>query len=190
MDLNLPAMATTCFVTGAPFEEDEPVVSMLVRQYSDGMLARFDVKRTAEAQFERPGRVACRWVHGFTPRKGTDNPERHLKLTAETLFLTLADPSAELSPEDGRLVQFLALMLERKRLLKPKGRNASGTKDVYEHRGTKDRYEVPVGELDPAFFIAVQEQLSVLVGSPDEGTSPRSGTEPTSGSPQNPPAAN
>ena len=89
-----------------------------------------------------------------------------MKLTAENLFLTLADPANELSVEDGRLVQFLALMLERKRLLKPKGRNGDGTKDVYEHRGTKGRYEVPVGDLNPAFFMAVQEQLSVLVATP------------------------
>ena len=63
-------------------------------------------------------------------------------------------------------MQFLALMLERKRVLRPKGRSADGSRNLYEHAGTKQLYEVPAGELSPEFFMAVQAQLSVLVGSP------------------------
>ncbi|MCF3652019.1 hypothetical protein [Synoicihabitans lomoniglobus] len=179
--MNLPAMATTCFVTGNEFVEDERVVSHLVRQASDGEIVRLDVKEESEPEFETPGRVVCRWTHPFKPKLLQENPERDLKLTAETLFLTLADPNAELSPDDSRLVQFLALMLERKRMIKPRGRTADGAKDIYEHRGSKTRCEVPVGELNPAFFIAVQEQLSVLVGSPDEASEGASVSESTDG---------
>jgi hypothetical protein len=57
-------------------------------------------------------------------------------------------------------------MLERKKLLRPKGRSADGTKDVYEHAKTKVLYVVPKGELTPEFFVSVQAQLSVLVGEP------------------------
>lgn len=165
MELNLPTLATSCHLSGEPFVNGERVVSHLVR-HDNGELVRYDMKAPLEGQFDSPGRVACRWVHSFKPKVAGENPERELKLTAETLFLTLADPANELSEENTRLVQFLALMLERKRLLKPRGRNAEGTKNVFEHAKTKQRYEVPAGELDPAFFVAVQEQLSVLVGEP------------------------
>ncbi len=181
MDLNLPSMATTCAATGEAFIEDERVISHLVRHADTGAIARLDVRESASADFEVPGRVVCRWVQQFKPKVAEENPERELKLTAENLFLTLADPSNELSEQDGRLVQFLALMLERKRLIRPKGRNEEGTKDVYEHRGTKGRYEVPVGELNPAFFLAVQEQLSVLVGGPEEPAAGEGGSAPTPG---------
>lgn len=170
MDLNLPSLATKCNVTGEAFVEDERVVSLLVRSEAENTILRFDVKSESFGSFQAPGRIACRWFQKFKPREANENPERDLKLTAETLFLTLADPSNELNEEDARLVQFLALMMERKRLIKPKGFSADGEKTIYEHRGTKGRYEVPMDNLDPAFFIAVQEQLSVLVGSPDEGT--------------------
>jgi hypothetical protein len=95
-----------------------------------------------------------------------ENPEREMKLTAETLFLTLADPATELTTDSVRLLQFLALMLERKRVLRPKGLNADRTKNVYEHAKSKQLLEVPTGELTPEFFIQVQEQLSVIVGGP------------------------
>ena len=91
-----------------------------------------------------------------------ENPERSLKLTAEGLFLTLADPATEPSLETTRLVQFLAILLERKKLIRPRGRSADGTKEIYEHGRTKQVYEVPVGEVTPEFFLAVQDQLGVL----------------------------
>jgi len=169
MDLYLPGMASTCFVSGNDFVEDERVVSRLLRRDEDGEVVRIDVQEAAEDHLTLPaGRVACRWNQLFKPKVAEENPERELKLTAENLFLTLADPSNQLSEDDARLVQFLALMMERKRLIRPQGRNEDGTRDVYLHRGSKARCEVPVGELTPEFFIAVQDQLSVLVGAPEE----------------------
>jgi hypothetical protein len=178
MDLNLPGLTATCFVTGNAFVEDDRVVSHLVRVEGETAVMRYDVHAASTGSFETPGRVVCRWTQGFKPKAIHENAERDLKLTAETLFLTLADPLNELSDEDARLVQFLALMMERKRVIKPKGRSADGVKTIYEHRGTKARYEVPMGNLDPAFFIAVQEQLSVLVGAPDEAGA-EGGVRPT-----------
>ncbi len=159
-------MSETCHVSGDVFVEDERVVSLLVRPAGGEEIVRYDLREEALAGFAFEGRVACRWTHLYSPKRRDENPERTMKLTAENIFLTLADPANEVSEEEGRLVQFLALMLERKRALRPKGRNEAGTHNVYEHAGTKQRYEVPVGELSPEFFMAVQEQLSVLVGSP------------------------
>jgi hypothetical protein len=166
MDLNLQPLAQTCFVTGQPFVEGERVLSHLVRNASGTEVMRYDVREVSAGEFVPAGFVACRWVHAFKPRKPGDTTERDLKLTADSLFLTLADPSTELNEESTRLVQFLALMLERKRVLRPKGRSADGSRNLYEHAGTKQLYEVPAGELSPEFFMAVQAQLSVLVGSP------------------------
>ena len=165
MDLNLQPQAATCFVTGEPFAEGDRVVSHLVRTENLEIM-RYDVHAQRLAEFQPPGAVVCHWRHDFKARSQQENPDRALKLTAENLFLTLADPANELTEENGRLVQFLSLMLERKKLLRPRGRTADGERLVYEHARTKQLYEVPAGEMDPGFFIAIQEQLSVLVGSP------------------------
>lgn len=172
MDLNLPALGSACHVSGEEFVEGDRLVSHLVRDPGTGEIVRYDVKAAAAELFEAPGRIACRWMHTFKPKVPGENPERELKLTAETLFLTLADPGSEPSVDDVRLVQFLALMLERKRLLKPRGRSADGSRNRFEHVKTKQMFEVPAGELDPEFFVAVQEQLSVLVGGRDEAPPP------------------
>jgi hypothetical protein len=166
MELNLQPLATTCFVSGKSFGEGDRVVSFLIRNESSDEVMRYDMLESERAGFAPSGVVACSWAHVFKPRKVNENPERELKLTAENLFVTLADPAVELAPENERLVQFLALMLERKKLLRPKGRAADGVRNLFEHAKTKLIYAVPAGELSPEFFIAIQEQLSVLVGGP------------------------
>ena len=165
MDLILQPSATQCAVTGTAFQEGDRVVSFLGHDAA-GNVARWDLLASAEAQFAVPEHEICRWVHVFKPREMVENHERTLKLGAESLFTTLCDPAVELSEENTPLVQFLALMLERKKLLRPKGLTADRARRLYEHAKTKQLYEVPVGELTPEFFVKVQEQLGVLVGEP------------------------
>lgn len=169
--MHLQPLAPTCFLSGEPFIEGARIASCLVRATTLEVV-RYDLLEAHAAGFSPEGFVACRWVHVFKQRHGDEDVARALKLSAENLFFTLADPSNELNVESTRLVQFLALMLERKKLLRPRGKSADGTRHVYEHARTKQLFEVPLGELTPEFFVAVQEQLSVLVGAPKAKAGP------------------
>lgn len=146
------------------------MVSFLVRNPpgsgdAEGIL-RHDVAAEEQGKFEPAGPVVCRWVQVFKPRKAGENPERNLKLSAESLFLALSDPATERTVENERLLQVLAMMLERKRVLRPKGRSGSGAnaRQVYEHAKLKSLHEVTAAELSPEFFLSIQEQLAALVG--------------------------
>jgi hypothetical protein len=165
MELQIQPLATTCFVSGEPFVEGTRVASFLVRT-STMEIVRYDLLESRAGDFTPAGQVACRWVKGYKPRRGDENTDRTLKFTAENLFFTLVDPTTEPSAENTRLVQFLALMLERKKVLRPRGATADGLRNRYEHAKTKQIVEVPAGDLTPEFFVAVQEQLTVLVGAP------------------------
>jgi hypothetical protein len=165
MELQLQPLASACHVSGQPFVEGNRVASQLVTLKS-GEIMRYDFLEAEAGKFTVEGSIVCRWVQVFKPRRANENPDRALKLTAETLFITLADPTAETTPENTRLVQFLALMLERKRVIRQKGRTADGRRNIFEHAKTKQFFEVPVGELTPEFFIQVQAQLGMLVGEP------------------------
>ncbi|MEO6995639.1 MAG: hypothetical protein ABI273_18685 [Lacunisphaera sp.] len=191
MELNLHPIATKCFVSGSDFQENDRVVSYLVREAS-GEVARRDLHEAADGKFMPPAFVYCRWVVGFKQRRADENAERNLKLTAENLFLTLATPaggepgsvdSGESAAINTPLLQFLALMLERKRQIKPRGLTEDGERQIYEHMATHQLYEVPVGELNVEFFQKIQEHLGVLVGTPKAkpatgGETPVSPVEP------------
>jgi hypothetical protein len=174
MELNLHPIATKCFVSGRDFQENDRVVSYLVREAS-GEVARRDLQESEDGRFMPPAFVYCRWVVAFKQRKADENAAHTLKLTAENLFLTLATPAGGSEPSEGTagssaintpLLQFLALMLERKKQIKLRGLTEDGARQIYEHRATHQLYEVPVGDLNVEFFQKIQEHLGVLVGTP------------------------
>jgi len=162
MEMNLQPLAPACRVSSRAFAAGDRVVSYLVRARS-GEVARLDALAAEDDHVRPGGAVLCRWVHVFKPKPAEENPERLLKLTAENLFLTLADPANEPAPANTPLLQFLALMLERKRLLRPRGRSADGERILYEHLRTHQMYEIPAGDLSPEFFVKIRDQLGVLV---------------------------
>lgn len=178
MELNLHPIATKCFVSSREFQENDRVVSYLLREESmsptNGPKSAEIVRRDLlESEDSTPpgGFVYCRWVTAFKPRRD-DDVALNLKLTAENLFLTLATPAGSEAVGDQPsaintpLLQFLALMLERKRLIKLRGLTEDGARQIYEHMPSHQLYEVPVGDLNVEFFQKIQEHLGVLVGQP------------------------
>jgi hypothetical protein len=169
MELTLHPLAKTCRASGRTFAEGDRVVSHLVREET-GEISRHDVLASEDASYEKPAFVFCSWTVAFKTKRAEENPGRALKLTAESLFLTLADPLAEPNDANTPMLQFLALLLERKKILRPKGKTADGTRQILEHSKTHQFYEVPVGVLDETFFVKIQSQLDLLVGSPKPAT--------------------
>lgn len=163
MEPHLPPLATVCAATGRPFAAGDRVVSRLVRDAA-GAYLRHDVAEADNAGFTPSGLPVCSWTQLFKPRDTNVDPARLLRLNAENLFLTLADPATGNAPENARLIQFLALVLERKKILRPKGRAADGLRQLFEHTKTKQLFEVPAGDLSPDFFLSLQDQLGALVG--------------------------
>ena len=171
MELTLQPLASVCDVTGRAFQEGNRVVSYLGRE-ANGEIIRRDLLESEDGQMTQSTVIFCRWVTQFKPKPPEANPERALKLTAENLFLTLADPAAERSEANTPLLRFLTLMLERKKLVKPRGLTEDGARRIYEHMPSHQFYEVPAGTLDEAFFRRIREQLGVLVGEPKVKSAP------------------
>ncbi|HYP15925.1 MAG TPA: hypothetical protein VEQ65_01830 [Opitutus sp.] len=165
MELTLHPLAKICRATGRPFAEGDRVVSRLVRE-DTGEIARHDVLASETGAYVPPAFVFCTWTLAYKAKRAEENPDRAMKLTAENLFVTLADPSAEPNDENTPMLQFLALMLERKKTLKPRGKTADGSKQIFEHAKTHQLFEIPAGTLDEAFFVKIQSQLDLLVGGP------------------------
>ncbi len=171
MELNLHPIATKCFVSGRDFAENDRIACYLAREAS-GEVIRRDLLELEDGRFMPPAFIYCRWVVAFKQRKAGENPALTLKLTAANLFLTLADPANEPNATNTPLLQFLALMLERKKLIKPRGISEDGQRQVYEHMATHQLYEVPLGDLNVDFFQKIQEHLGVLVGTPKPKVEP------------------
>src|SRR5690606_40853976 len=138
MELTLHPLAKVCGASGRPFREGDRVVCYLVRE-ATGEIGRHDVLATEDGTYTKPAFVFCTWTVAFKAKRAEENPGRALKLTAESLFLTLADPLAEPNGTNTPMLQFLALLLERKKILKPRGLTADGAKQIFEHARRHER---------------------------------------------------
>lgn len=174
-DWQFRPVARKCAVSGAEFEIGQHVICFLF-QDENGELERADVLPDHADAFSPPGLLLGRWSREI--RDNTDEEKearRAMLVSTEELFLSLLDgeeaaplpvdedaDSAEAAELRGRLLQVLALQLERKRILRPMGKPVDG-RQPYLHVKSKRELAVPASDLEPENLLRVQEQLSALV---------------------------
>jgi len=181
MDWKISSIARKSAHSERPFEKDERVLSILVKS-DDGEYERHDIHEGEEAAYERTGEAICKWTQVFKPKSNDAREEAEaMKLTADNLFMSLFEGEEEPTRDNAKLKHMLALMLERKRILRLKERQ--GEYSIYVHRPSKTAYPVPIVEVDPEFFLENQEKLAFLVegGRNDAGESKDGGSEKPNG---------
>ncbi len=164
-DWTIQARSGRCDVTGEPFADREPFYTLLYRDRHDA-LSRRDVSEAGWRQLRADPRAArpfSFWRSKFTP-PAPAAPDALPRADAETLLRRFL---ADHRPEHGRAVYILALMLERKRLLRQTDAQTDPATDqrilFYEHVKTGESFAV----LDPGLKLdqldAVQREVSDLL---------------------------
>jgi hypothetical protein len=160
MDWPSKTLARMSYASGRPFAVGERVTCVIFRG-PEG-LQRADLGEEEAAAWQAPGDVLGRWV------RAVDDPEESLRLqrrqalaSAEELFLALMQETGGAGPDKELLAQFLALMLERKRILRPVGPAQNG-RQRYAHSKLGQEFSVAQEELTAERVVALQGQLHLL----------------------------
>lgn len=177
-----------CLLTGEPFADGRRYVSWLVQE-DDGELRRYDISAEKEAEFAPTGEVVCRWRQIYKKAPECKTPDQKQKETAEGLFFSLfendpaeSEPPAEndgmdnaaTAPKDEAastatsenpeaMKKFLALLLERKRILRPRGISPDGKFRIMEHARSRSIFMVPAGDLRQEEIMEITGRLAELV---------------------------
>jgi len=153
-----------CAVSGAPLKAGDRVVCVIYKPQG-AEIARADILAENAGGFAPDGIELGRWTREVKSHAEEEREaRRQLLATREEFFLSLfAGGAADPTGDKGVLKQLLALMLERKRVLRPVGRPAGGVQR-YLHTRTRDEYDVPAGDFLPEQLAAVQPVLETLVG--------------------------
>ena len=81
---------------------------------------------------------------------------------SEDFFISLYDDEAVEVEQKDVLKQMLALLLERKRILRPKGRPEGGFQ-LYLHPSSKREFLVPQKELSEELVFNIQSQINAFL---------------------------
>ncbi len=169
MELEIQPLARKSYVSDRRFEPGQRIESFLFRG-ENGELVRADVLAEEAGDFEVRGNLICRWGQTVKDRSDPEADARKSAMqSAEAVFLALFDEPDEASggpPEEGTaeseneralLRHLLALMLERRRILRRTGRGR------YWHPKEKRAFTVPDVEIVPERLLALQDQLAHII---------------------------
>lgn len=164
MEWSIQARAHACQECGHGFRAKEPLHTLLVEELS--AYRRVDVcdacwtARYAEGANHRRGFVSY-WQGTYSPPP-PPAPEAIKKETAATLLRRLVEQN---DPAHAAACFILAVMLERKRLLRVKGQATEGGRRllIYEQPKTGDVFTIPDPDLQLDQLEAVQRDVARLL---------------------------
>ncbi|MGC9451085.1 MAG: hypothetical protein ACP5I4_06510 [Oceanipulchritudo sp.] len=164
MDISIRSVDDASALSGKPFAPGDRVWSYLFRTPA-GQVERIDILEEERGQLELEGAVICKWGHRIKVKDTSESEARRAALqSADEVFLSLFEEDAgeemteELVATRNRLKFFLALQLERKRVLKPLGNRR------YRHMPTKREVTVPEIEISPEVIEQFREEISLMGG--------------------------
>lgn len=155
-------LSRRCAVSAEPLKPGDRVTCVVLKP-AGAEIARFDVLEERLPEFNPEGIVLGRWTRVVKDRQDEDRETRLRQLaTREEFFLSLFADETDPDGDKAVLKQLLALLLERRRILRPLGRPETGLQR-YKHLRTGDEYLVPTGDISPEQVARVQHALEVLV---------------------------
>ena len=186
-DWTIQARSECCDVTGRPFLDGEHFFTLLYRDKTDA-LHRRDISEEAWRALQAAGPPEeppfSFWRSKFTAEPPAA-PEALPKEDAESLLRSFL---AERRPDQARAAYILAVMLERKRLLRPTDTQDAGPGGerllMYEHARTGETFVVVDPRLRLDQLEEVQREVAALLAPNPAGASAENGA---TGEAANPP---
>ena len=164
MDYEIKPFGKESSISGSKFEDGDTVHCFLVRK-EDGEIFREDLHESEIGKLDASWRVLGRWSRIFESKPDTREETQNHQKSLEELFLSLFEAEdGSASEESDALKQIVALMLERKRILRRQDEAEGPGVISYLHVSSKNKYNVPSSEVTPEVVMKIHQQLSVLVG--------------------------
>jgi hypothetical protein len=164
MDWQIKTIAGKCCATSIDFNPGDSVLSLIFKDEEENTLGRADILSEEQEQFELPGALLGRWTRVIKEDGATEFGPQEQAAAAEDFFCSLYDEAQESSDENGAderlaLKHLLALLLERKRILRAVGVRAKSGIQVYRHPKLEREFEVPVVEVSKEMTETIMETM-------------------------------
>lgn len=163
-DWQIKPMSKKSAVSGADIKPGDNVVCAVFIDEL-GNLDRMDFLKGEFEPSAIKGTVVGKWERVVSQNPEEDEREaRRIALAgSEDFFISLFDEASNVVADELDAVkQILALLLERKRILKPLGRPIGGVQR-YVHIASKREFRVPQRELEAEVVVKVQNQIGSLL---------------------------
>lgn len=163
MDWQVKPIAHTCAASGQELKIGDTVVC-IVYKTAEGCIERRDVLKENATNFKTDGLLLGRWTREVKDRGEEEKAVRaQLLASREEFFLSLFDNPEDPTGDKALLKHILAMLLERKRIIRATGPAQNGL-IPYQHSESKQIFMVPALDLQPSHIQQISQSLELLVG--------------------------
>ena len=164
MDWQIKTMAGKSCASDTEFKPGDTVFSLIFKDMTEGVLARADILSDELEAFELAGPRLGQWKRSIKEDGTGDLAPQEQMVAAEDLFLSLFEDQkdGEAGVEELEclaLQHLLALLLERKRVLRSMGARAKEGTQRSRHPKLDREFEVPVVEVSSELMERIMETM-------------------------------
>ena len=164
MTWQIKTIASKSSLSEAVFKLGDKVVCLIFKDEATGDLSRADILVHEVEAFKFPGLLLGRWnrvINTLDEEKVNDHDRVE---SAEGFFISLYHNAHHSDEEETNVLKYLlALMLERKRLLRPIGPSIEKGMQHYFHVKRKQEFEVPIVDISSDLMFKIQDTLDDLI---------------------------
>ena len=166
MDWQIKTIAQKSTLSGECFIPGDRIVSLIYKDEENGELARVDLRTEEIEKFNIPGLVLGRWASVVPNPEDDTVHEREAISSAEDLFFSLFEVEGEIGEarkESDMLKHLLALMLERKRVLRAVGDRKKSGEQCYRRIKTNNEINVPICNISTDLMTKIEDTIGDII---------------------------
>lgn len=167
MDWRFKSISRTSTLSESAFQDGEQVVCLIYKNRDNGEIGRADIRPEELDGFKFPGELLGRWRHVIRKSEDATATARERVASAEDFFFSLYETSDQTGncEKTNALKHLLALMLERKRIVRVQGKRKHEGAQTYLHIRTKRMLDVPIVAISADLIIRIQETIGDILSS-------------------------
>ena len=165
MSWNFKTIADTSALSKSTFLDGEHVICLIYKDIEKGEIGRADIRSEELDDFKLPGDLLGRWRRKVKKPENGHFTVREKVASAEDFFFSLYESrdNAESCEETNALKYILALVLERKRIIRAQGKRKRTGNQPYIHVRTKHVLDVPIVDISANLMIRIQETVGDVI---------------------------
>lgn len=158
MEWSFRPLTKRCAATGTSFSDGDEVVSLIFKP-EQGELERYDVLASNISAFSPEGTLLGQWKRIFAQNPDSAVAQKQLLANLEEFFESLFTSAQTF--EGDLLKQLLALLLERRRVIRALGKPANGVQTFLNVR-SREEFLVPIFAFSPEDVARVSDVMEML----------------------------
>jgi len=164
MEWHFKGIARKSSLSRTPFVSGDRVACIIFKDYKVGEIGRMDLLMHEVDTIDLPGEILGRWMRVVKDPDEEGTSVRETVASAEECFLSLyAHAQSGAEDELAAMKHLLALMLERKRVLRAVGKRHKAGTQSYIHVKTKQMVDVPIVEISADLMLRIQDTLGDII---------------------------